>query len=150
MISFKKITDINRQEILELKLYPDQENFIESIEESLEEASLDSTWNPLGIYENGKPIGFAMYGYFEEDDEAWFDRLLIDRNYQNKGFGREAFIRVVKEMFLKFPVDKIYLSVYKEDEVAIKLYKSLGAKTTGSLDEHGEIIMTIRKDEFDL
>lgn len=81
----------------------------------------------------------------EDDKEAWFDRLLIDYNFQNRGFGKIAFSKVVDLMFSKFPIDKIYLSVYKENSTAIELYQKLGASLNGKTDINGELIMKVKR-----
>jgi len=62
---------------------------------------------PYAAYENGIMVGFAMYGYFPpgdaDDDEAYctkephyyFWRLLVDKNHQRRGIGREIVRQVM-------------------------------------------------------
>ena len=50
--------------------------------------------------------------------------ILIDRSYQNKGLGKEALNLLIKFAFDEMNIRKIKALVFKENEPAIKLYKS--------------------------
>ena len=120
MIELKKISilDDTMKECIALSVFPEQENFVASNAISLAEAydenkayATTGEGNiavPYAVYENGKMVGFAMYGYFppEDDDDAYcktehhyyFWRLLIDKNHQRKGLGRETVRQVMDEI----------------------------------------------------
>ena len=81
-ITFKPVTEENRAEVLKLKVGKEQEHFIESVQQCLEEADQRKSWRPVGIYHGEELVGFAMYGFFWEYFPAgrvWMDRLLIDK-----------------------------------------------------------------------
>ena len=63
-LTVEYINESNYKEILQLKVGKQQEDFIESIEECLKEASQYDKWRPVGIYDGEVPVGFAMYGLF--------------------------------------------------------------------------------------
>lgn len=44
------------------------------------------------IYDNDTMIGFTMYGMIQEPayTRLWFDRLLIDKQHQGKGYAKPA------------------------------------------------------------
>ena len=44
------------------------------------------TWNPLAVYLGETVIGFMMWGL--EDESCWLGGILIDRQYQGRGYGR--------------------------------------------------------------
>lgn len=139
------ITDKNREEALTLQIKPEQIGFIESVEECLKESEELSLWRPVGIYEDDKMIGFAMYGqwYEEECERVWLDRFLIDQRYQNQGLGRQALRTLITYILLEYGCEKIYLSLYKDNTHALKLYESLGFYFTQEKDIHGEEVMVL-------
>ena len=51
-------------------------------------------------------------------------------------------MKLLKIMKKEYNPDEVYLSVYDNNKVAIKLYKKLGFKFNGKLDINGEKIMT--------
>ena len=97
---------------------------------------------PFGIYNGETPVGFLMIGYNiadNEDDPVKFPllvnnyliwRLMIDKKYQKKGYGREA-MKLALEFIRTFPCGKAeycWLSYNPENEAARKLYSSFGFK----------------------
>lgn len=145
-MEFKIINDRNRKEIEALSLKDEQEGFLESVQECILEAEKNPEWICVGIYEQGVVIGFAMYGMISlttPKNQVWIDRFMIDKKYQGNGYGKKAFqelIHIVKEAYHK---DKIYLSVYEDNKVAIQMYQSLGFYFNGELDFNGEKVMEL-------
>ena len=104
MLHIEKINGKNVWEILKLHVSESQKEFVAANDVSIIEAYATITANgfafPFGIYDNKTPVGFMMIGYDSAD--YWEDapdiargnyslwRLMIDENYQKKGFGREA------------------------------------------------------------
>ena len=143
-LHFEAITSINRTQAEALYLLPRQTGFIESVSECLEEADKVKEWKPVGIYNNNNLVGFAMYGYFLEPQplgRVWLDRFLIDSRYQGRGYGETAVIALLNRLKNEYKCNKVYLSVYDDNEVAISLYKKIGFKFNGELDTNGEKIM---------
>ena len=92
-----------------------------------------------------------MIGY--DVDDYWTDapeiakgnynlwRLMIDKAYQNRGFGREA-VQLALDFIRTFPCGKAeycWLSYEPENEVARKLYQSFGFEETGEMDGEEKI-----------
>ena len=94
-------------------------------------------------------IGFSMYGYMrsEKQPRVWFDRLLIDAHYQNKGYGRKTVEEMLKRIHQEFPCKDIYISAYEDNPVAISLYQSFGVHMNGELDINGEKIMVLESEQ---
>ena len=65
-IKILPVTEQTREEITALRILPEQRGYVETVEECLEEAAHNARWNPVGIYADEKPAGFAMYGFFEK------------------------------------------------------------------------------------
>lgn len=151
-IMIRLIDDKNYKEILDLRVAKGQESFIETTEECLKEASEDSRWEPVGIYDGDIPIGFAMYGLFLQEGSkgrVWLDRFLIAEDYQGKGYGKASVKLLLHHLHRKYGYDKIYLSVYEANEGAIALYQKLGFTFNGELDINQEKVMVMNcRDKF--
>ncbi|MEK6859248.1 MAG: GNAT family N-acetyltransferase [Nanoarchaeota archaeon] len=68
--------------------------------------------------------------------------------HSGKGFGREATQLLIDFAFEKIKINEINLSVYKDNEPAVKLYKKLGFRTTGETkdeDDREEFLMKLEK-----
>lgn len=139
-LSFKDVQSDNRDRVRRIKLQSGQENFIESVEECLQEAQTDPDWHPVAIYKGQEVIGFAMYGSFGPDKETWIDRIMIDAQYQGQGLGKIAMEKLMAVVSQEYGVKQIYLSIIEGNEIASRLYKSLGFQYTNERDPNGEFI----------
>lgn len=142
-LQFKEVCPENREEVERLQIFSDQIDFIESVKECLAEADEVSEWKPVGIYDEEKLIGFAMYGFFKTlpKGQIWLDRLLIDKNFQRQGYGRKATLALLQKLHKEYEEDKVYLSVYEDNKAAIALYKQIGFYFNGEYDTKGEKVM---------
>lgn len=142
-LHFKLVSDENRKEVEGLTVSSEQTGFIESVRECLQEADEFELWRPVGIYDNDTLIGFAMYGYFSEPapGQLWLDRLLIDKRYQGKGYGKQAVLMLLDRLHAEYQSGTVYLSVYENNPHAIKLYQQIGFQFNGKYDSKGEHIM---------
>lgn len=148
----KPVTDENMEAVLSLKVAEGQEGFIETPAECMKEAKECPNWRPCGIYvKNGlgeeSLAGFAMYGYFEDHGRKgrlWMDRLLIDKAFQGKGYGKRALRLILERLRREYSCDEIYLSVYDNNPVAVHMYESFGFAFNGEKDTLGEDIMVLK------
>ena len=164
MIHLEKVDHKNLWDIIDLKVFKSQKSFVASNTGSILEAyttqGTDAFAFPFGIYNGEKPVGFLMIGFNEAvlydaygDIEApdilrnnysiW--RLMIDKRYQGRGYGREA-IKLALEFIRTWPcgkADYCSLSYEPENEVAAKLYHSLGFEENGEMD--GDEIVAVLK-----
>lgn len=148
-ITLEKITYKNYIKVIwGLKVSKKQKNFVASNSNSLAEAYVAITNKgvalPFAICKNGKPIGFLMIGYglaegddLENEDPEFVEivrksysvwRLMIDKRYQGKGYGRKA-MELALGYIRTFPcggADLCWLSYEPENEAAKKLYASFG------------------------
>lgn len=159
MASLKKVTWKNALPIMGLDVYDAQRNFVASNFQSLWEARRCRKAHgyafPFGIYDGEVPVGFVMIGYGVDDD--WPDppkiaegnynlwRLMIDKRYQRRGFGREA-LKLALEFIRSFPcgrADYCWLSFNPGNHAARRLYRSFGFRETGEKD--GEELIAVLK-----
>ena len=160
MIHLEKVTYKNFEAITDLTIFKSQYPFVADNTESLAEAYLAVTSGeacayPFAVYDDETPVGFLMIGYNESSIEEnapeilkgnyriW--RLMIDKNYQGKGFGRET-VRLGLEFIKTQPQGKAEyctLSYNPENETARKLYASFGFVETGDMD--GDEVVAVLK-----
>ena len=142
-LHFELVDRDNRKEIENLTVFSEQSGFIESVSECLQEADELELWRPVGIYDGHTLIGFAMYGYIPEPvpGHLWLDRLLIDKKYQGKGYGKQAVLALLDRLHTEYSSDAVYLSVYESNFHAIRLYQQIGFHFNGEHDTKGESVM---------
>ncbi|MBD1222095.1 GNAT family N-acetyltransferase [Virgibacillus halodenitrificans] len=139
-ISIRKINSSNESAVRKITLKEDQKNFIESVDECLEEANTVPQWRPVAIYNEEEMVGFAMYGSFGPNKDTWIDRIIIDEKYQGNGFGKKAMFRLIEIVSKEYGVKDIHLSIVEENKVARHLYESIGFKYINEKDPNGELI----------
>ena len=159
MLKLEKINRNNVAEILKLEVFENQKSFVATNNSSIIEAYIAITENnhvfTFGIYKDDTPIGFLMIGFYVNSDEEgapkiakgnyniW--RLMIDKKFQGKGFGKKA-MDLALEFIKTFPCGTAkycWLSYESDNDVARKLYKSVGFEETDEKD--GEEIVAILK-----
>jgi len=138
-IELKEVTAENFNTISKLKVKESQQNFVAPNAYSVAQSKFYPTWVCLAVYAGVEPVGFAMYGIEEEDNSLWIIRMMIDEEFQGKGYGRETLQAVVEYIKSRNFIKEIYLSFVPGNDTAKKLYESFGFKDTGRF-EQGEFV----------
>lgn len=158
MIRFEKITDDNYGECIKLNPGQKGSKYVAPNVNSLAIAYVCKENNicspmPFVIYNDEVMIGFIMMSSLKKDqkndvDEDTYDiwRFMVDEKYQGKGYGRKALLKAIEyiKSFPYGPAKTLVLSYLPENEVGSSLYKSVGFKDTGKIED-GELVM-----EYDL
>ena len=154
MIHLEPIDARNVWDVLDLKLRREQKDFVAPNEISIVQAytaqGTDCSAFPFAICNDKRVVGFLMVGYNEaalyvdEDDVAptalqnnysiW--RLMIDKRYQHRGYGREAINRAL-EFIRTWPCgasELCEISYEPENTSARALYLSMGFVENGEKD----------------
>ncbi len=132
MISLRKITRENIDEVLALKVSEDQRTFVSANSESLAQAYVYSeTAFPFAVYEDSMVVGFIMMGYYEAKNYYTLWKLMIDSRYQNRGYGRKALEFGIQYLRERFSISEVYTGVVPGNTVAKKLYEAIGFRETG-------------------
>lgn len=157
-MQLRKIDRTNIWKIVKLSVEKEQEDFVATNTESILEAYAESNSGgialPFGLYEEGVPVGFVMFGYGTIGDEdepsvaennycLW--RFMIDREYQHRGLGKKA-LAAALDYIRTFPcgsAEYCWLSYEPENKAAKALYNSFGFVENGETD--GEEIVAVLK-----
>ena len=73
----------------------------------------------LILIDDNLPVGYAHIDY--DDNKYWFGVCILE-NYQGKGYGKKIMEYIFNHEKIK-NIDKIYLTVDKINDIAIRLYK---------------------------
>lgn len=130
MIVLIPITVQNWETAASLELEPEQRGFVRSNAWSIAESLYHPELKPFGIYRGGTMVGFLMYGTAWQDGSVWLFWLMIDRNYQGQGLGKEALERVIRRMRDEGYTD-VNIGWDPENEIAERLYLKAGFESTG-------------------
>ncbi|MGN7479534.1 GNAT family N-acetyltransferase [Solibacillus silvestris] len=167
MIELRKITGDNIDEVIALEVEEKQNDFIETTNlRSFADAHMLNTdgipATPLAIYADDTMIGFLMYIYDTMDhesfeNEAFYGKkgyfiwhMMIDKNYQGKGYGKLAFEKMLMDIeTLPYgKADYVALFYHTSNVKAKTLYASFDFIDTGIIQDnsmlaiknlHGEI-----------
>jgi len=147
-IELREITDANRAAVVALQVATDQEQFVASVAESLDEAAATPEGSPWyrAIYAGDQPAGFVMLSWAAtptaEIIGPWFLwRLLIDQHHQRRGIGRAALAQVV-ELIRAEGATELLTSYHPGPGEPWPFYERFGFRPTGAFD-HDEIVLSL-------
>lgn len=104
---------------------------------SIAESKFETHYRPRVIYADGEVVGFLMYCVETDPPNPelyWLFRLMIDVQNQGQGYGTIAIKLAISEM--KTLGAKRIRTMHKpENQVAGKLYRSLGFQEIGMLED---------------
>ena len=135
MISLKEITIENLDDVLALSVNDNQKGYVSTTAESLAQAYVyKDTAYPFAIYEDSELVGFIMMGYYETKEYYTLWKFMIDYKFQNKGYGRKALELGIEYVKKRFNPKAIYTGVTIGNDVAKRLYESVGFVATGLVE----------------
>ena len=151
MTHLEQLDAKNVWDILDLKVKKSQKRFIAPNDISIIEAHIAADTEcrafPFGVSNGKRTVGFLMVGYngaamfglcdekppeaFKNNYSIW--RLMIDKRYQGKGYGKEA-VKLALDFIRTWPCGKAeycVLSYDPENAAAADLYRSFGFTENG-------------------
>lgn len=153
-ITLQPVTAENWKELVKLKVREGQDHFVASNLFSIAEAQFGEEFEghhwemyPFGIYDEETPVGFLMYGYnfSHPTQQVFIYRLMVDEKYQGKGYGRWGMEKILEIFRADDRVKAVGISYEPDNDVARKLYASLGFVETGRiLFDEVEAVLNLR------
>ena len=130
-MELREVTANNWREVVSIEPREEQGRFVASVAYYLNLCHYGGVCQPMALYRDDEPVGFAMWGFDEEEGSHWIGGLVIDAKHQGKGYGRAA-MEVILDHLAKQPgYREAALSYEPENTVARRLYAGLGFLETG-------------------
>lgn len=138
MVYLKEVDENNWKEIAALELFEEQKPFLDTPIGIVARGYVYRNCNAkvFGIANEEKIIGAALIRDFDEEPVGYdLQQFMIDKNFQNKGYGRQALELILNYLKAEKRFDRVEICAKKADIPAIKLYEKAGFKKSGYFDE---------------
>ena len=137
MVHLEPVTKDNLDAVLMLEVNDGQKGYVSSAAESLAQAYVyQETAFPFAVYNDDTVVGFIMMGYYEAKNYYTLWKLLISREHQHRGYGKEALRLGIAFLKERFHVNEVYTGVIPGNVVAKRLYESMGFRETGLFENN--------------
>ena len=137
-INLRDVTLKNLVECINLSVTEEQKKIFRApVVNWIAESKFVKEFQLLAIYNENTVVGFAIYltRHNEKDNHYyWIEAFMIDKNYQQKGYGKEAMIKIIDFLKNKDTYSRIKLGHRPINYTAAVLYESLGFKVTEEND----------------
>lgn len=133
MITLKQVNTENFWDIVSLSVKNEQEELVVGNAVSIAQAYVQPECIPMAIYNDETPVGFAMYCIDRDDGEYWIYRLMIDKECQDRGYGRQALKQVIDTIQQDKAHHRIFLGVHMDGKASVHLYETTGFLFTGQV-----------------
>ncbi|MET7637131.1 GNAT family N-acetyltransferase [Streptomyces sp. NPDC005438] len=144
-LTLSPLTADTYQDVLRLHVAEDQRGYVSPNVRSLADAWARPTARPMGLWEDGTAVGFALLDDAPERPGTLdLVRYMIDEGRQGRGLGRAGLAAVV-DLARQEGFARVRLSVVPGNTTADHLYGSVGFRATGEVDD-GETVMVLDLD----
>ncbi len=128
-ITLKENTRGNFEKLISLQVTEEQKNFVASNLYTIAQMQFKEEKIAKGIYLDDVPVGLIAYDL--EDYDIW--RLMIDSQYQGKGYGRKAMELVLDILRKDGRLKTARTSIIVGNIAMRNLIESLGFKENGNI-----------------
>jgi diamine N-acetyltransferase len=139
-VTLGELSRFNWESALELELHDYQKDYLPDVLFSIAQSKFENL-TPLGIFLDGKMVGFAMYGIF--GGVSWISRIMVDKAHQEKGIGKEALQLLIDRLRRDPHAAEIRTSFARQNALAEYFFTSNGfERISEGLED--EIVMRYR------
>ncbi len=139
IVTLREITAATVNDILKLKVKPEQEKFVASNAKSIAEAHFEPKAWFRAIYADDMPVGFVQLIDDSSTPTYYVWRFMIDGAHQGKGYGRRALQLVIDYVRSRPNAREVTLSFIPAEGGPEPFYRSMGFMPTGEMEE-GEVV----------
>lgn len=140
-VSLRAVTKSNYEEICDLDVSKEQEEYVACNMYSLVESMFNEGYETRAIYLEQEPVGFFMWVQ-ESIYKISIWRFMVDKKHQQKGIGRKALKLALDEIRQVTDLKEIEICYDPANPVAKEFYSSFGFTETG-MDEDGEDMLAV-------
>lgn len=142
-LTLREVSRENVQQVVELSVRADQEQYVSANGNSLAEAHYEPDAWFRALYADQEPVGLCVMFIDPERDDYYIWRYMIDQRYQGKGYGQAGLKLIIDYICATYPqAQAITLSHVPGNEVGAAVYRKLGFIYTGEIDQ-GELVMRL-------
>ena len=137
-VTLRSIDEGNFLDAFRLELAPGQERYVSGPIRSLAQAYVyREQCQPFGIYAGERMVGYVMviYDYDIPEYDIW--HMMIDRDFQGRGYGKAAMGKCLEYIRTKpfGSSNRVALTCNRDNSAARRLYEAFGFRPTGAEDE---------------
>ncbi|MCX6045906.1 MAG: GNAT family N-acetyltransferase [Chloroflexi bacterium] len=149
-ITTRPVTEANWRTAIELDVHPEQREFTPTVAISLAKAYIQpdgAVHDPVAVYAGPKMVGFYSFIYLPNNLYfAYLGGFLIDKSEQGRGYGRAALALFLHSVKRRQPECKeVLLTVNPRNQVAQRLYQSVGFVKTGDSTDGEDVMRLVLK-----
>ena len=141
-ITLREITMDTLAAVCELKVAPEQTEFVSSNMASMAQAYCEPKAWPRAVYAGEEPVGFVMLHDDPDAGKYFLWRFMIAAEHQGKGYGKAALDRVVEYVRTRPNASELLCSYAPGDAGPGVFYAKYGFAETGEVD-HGENVISL-------
>lgn len=138
MIRLEEINQSNWLQAVNLSVSDDQKGFLDSAKGIIARGYIyrDCRAKVWAIIEGETVVGLAMVRDLDEEPACYeLQQFMIDRRYQNKGYGTAALSIIIDTLRAERKYSCIEVCVNKNDQPAIHVYVKAGFVDSGYIDD---------------
>ncbi|MFI6095249.1 GNAT family N-acetyltransferase [Lentzea sp. NPDC051213] len=147
-IRLVEVTDENRDAVLAVRVRPDQQRFVASVEKSFLDAEREPEGKPWyrAVYAGDEPVGFVMLSWNLVPGPGllgpfYLWRLLIGARHQGRGYGT-AILDEVVALIRADGAEELFTSYVPGEGCPEPFYLGYGFLPTGDIED-GEIVLKL-------
>jgi len=125
-VSLRPVSQDNWRSIAKLTVSEAQREFVAEPCYYLALCCYGKDWQPLAVYLDEHVIGFMMWSTDPADGSCWLGGIIIDKDMQNRGYGKQAVHAAITMLNGKYGYRSFALSYQPTNLVAKHLYNKLG------------------------
>ena len=141
-VSLRQITKSNYEQVCDLDVSEEQQDYVASNMWSLVESSFNEGYETRAIYLGEESVGFFMW-VTETLSKVSIWRFMIDHKHQKNGIGRIALNLALNEIKLTDGLKEIEICYNPNNPVAKAFYSSFGFVEVGMDDDNEDMLAVI-------
>ncbi len=142
VVTLREVTKDTLDDILELKVKPEQRQFVADNAVSIAEAHFEEKAWFRAIYADETPVGFLMLYDDPEATDYYLWRFMIDARYQRLGYGDRALQLLIDYVRSRPDATELLVSYVPAEGSPEPFYRRAGFVDTGQVHD-GENVMNL-------
>lgn len=138
MIKLLEVNEENWLDVISLDVSEEQQRFLDRPIGIVARGYIYRSCNAkvFGIYNDEQAIGIALVKDMDEEPACYdLQQFMIDKRFQNKGYGTEALRLILSLLSKEGKYSQVEVCVNKSDAAALRVYEKIGFEDTGYIDE---------------